>query len=193
MQQGFGWNAPAIKANASRIRFPVDQRDLHSKISGEEGGSVTTGPSAYNRNVQVCIIWHWRIVTLEAKDKDQLQRLGETISLSNLHVPDKTVDYLIDVLHRSIQNHSPAQIADHLMDVDHHASTLISFEANWFHVRIYQGPLPRPVGANAFTAVNPSAFYSVGPNNVRMHECQNGIYIALIERFIDGDQQIALS
>jgi hypothetical protein len=97
------------------------------------------------------------------------------------------------VLHRSIQNHSPAQIADHLMDVDDHASTLISFEANRLHVRIHQGPLPRPVGANALTSVNPSAFHSVGPNNVRMHKCQNGIYIALIEELIDRDQQIALS
>ena len=52
MQQRLGRNAAAVQAHAAGVRFGVNQRDLHSEVSGEKCGGVASRASADYCDVQ---------------------------------------------------------------------------------------------------------------------------------------------
>ena len=48
MQQGLRRNAATIDADAARVRFRVDERDLHAEIGAEKGRGVPAGAGPEN-------------------------------------------------------------------------------------------------------------------------------------------------
>src|SRR5205823_1641485 len=46
MQQRLRWNATHVKTNSTRVFLPANERDLHTEISGQKSGGVSTRPSA---------------------------------------------------------------------------------------------------------------------------------------------------
>ena len=53
VQQSFGGNAAAVEADAARVHFLINERDLHAEIGSEKSGSVATGSGADYRDAQV--------------------------------------------------------------------------------------------------------------------------------------------
>jgi hypothetical protein len=46
VEQGFGGDTAAIKANSAGVEFRVDERDFHSEVGSEERGGIATRASA---------------------------------------------------------------------------------------------------------------------------------------------------
>src|SRR5207237_7397468 len=85
------------------------------------------------------------------------------VLFSNVHAPDQAFAYEIGVMNHAIQEHSPSQVANNLMNLSYDAAVIAGFEINWFHVRINHSPLARPVSAHSFASVYPTAFHPVRP------------------------------
>src|SRR3954470_2955419 len=89
--------------------------------------------------------------------------------LSNVHPPDQTIFYQIDVLHHAVHQYGPFHVSDYLMNVRNDASLTVRFELSRIHVGVNHSPLTRPIIAYTFTAMYPAAFHPIGPFNFRMH------------------------
>jgi hypothetical protein len=73
------------------------------------------------------------------------------------------------------------EFANDLVDADDHMARTVEPEADRIYVRIDHAPLPGPVLANAFVAVNRAAFHTVGPFHIGSHGGQRALQVAGIE------------
>ena len=56
VQQRLGGNTAPQQARAAKPLVPLDKRHLHAEISGEKGGSVTTGSAAEHHHGNVHLV-----------------------------------------------------------------------------------------------------------------------------------------
>src|SRR5262249_17273438 len=114
------------------------------------------------------------------------------LCLPDLHAPYQAVFYQIDVLDHALRNKVPFQIADYLMNLNDSAPRLIGAEADRLYVRIDRGPLARPVITDAIVSINPPAFPTVRPIDIRAHGGQDSVNVAGVERAVDVPEQIVI-
>ena len=111
-----------------------------------------------------------------------------TRSLAYVHTLNKAVFNSIDVLHHAIEEQCSAHISHYLVNVHDNATVGFIFKPRRLDMRIDHFPLPHPVGANAFTTVDPTPFHSIWPFDFRVHQRKDCIFIAPIESVINVNQ-----
>ena len=89
--------------------------------------------------------------------------------LADVHALDEAAFQRVNVLDHAIKQQLAGRISHDLMDSDDNAPCGIRFKGFRLDVWIDHAPLPRPIGAHAFMAMNHSAFHSVGPNDIGLH------------------------
>lgn len=68
-----------------------------------------------------------------------------------------------------IQKDVSGQVTYDLMHFDQNSPLFLRVKGNWFDVRIYLGPLFRPVGADFLVTMDKAAFERLRPSHVLTH------------------------
>jgi hypothetical protein len=107
-----------------------------------------------------------------------------TLRLDDFHAEDLGAVQAIDMLDHPFEDDVAVEVAYDLMDMRDDSAVGESFESLWLDDRVNYIPLARPVFADAFVAADSAAFHAVRPIHIGMHEKQQKIKIALVERVI---------
>src|SRR5579863_601579 len=98
--------------------------------------------------------------------------------LANVHAADQPIFEGVNVLHHSVHEHFSGEIAHDLMNAYRDPAIAILVEARRIDMRIDHAPLPGPIRADAFMAVDYAALHAIGPDNIGLHRGQSAVEVA---------------
>lgn len=106
---------------------------------------------------------------------------GPNSGLADLHVLDESVVNGIDMLNHLVYEYAVRGIADNLLNTDYNPALAVIFETYRFDVRIHDAPLSDPIISDFLSTVKTSAFHSVRPIYIGMHQGEYPIDVARVE------------
>src|SRR5690606_19864482 len=83
------------------------------------------------------------------------------------------------------------EIADGLPDFCDDRAIRKSMKAHRLDVRTDHGPLPRPVRAYGFAAMDVATIHTVGPADIIGEHCQHAVYVPRVEAIVDALEDFA--
>jgi hypothetical protein len=110
----------------------------------------------------------------------------------NIHAYDQMIFDAIDVLDRLVEESFTREIVHDLVYIDHGVTGRVVANAGWLNVRVDDAPLVSPIGADRFVAVNASPVHAIRPVDRGMHQGENGIDIAPVERSVGSSDEFSV-